>query len=81
MFGRKAAEVAMEERSIMSDEVTHILHQVWLTFFLGAAGIQHRVDFTRYLVMACFEVLFHGLIQLAPALRWLGIGLQNFTVR
>jgi hypothetical protein len=28
MFGRKAAEVAIEERCIMADAVTHILHEV-----------------------------------------------------
>jgi hypothetical protein len=28
MFGRKAAEVAMKERYIMADAVTHILLQV-----------------------------------------------------
>jgi hypothetical protein len=28
MFGSKAAEVAIEERYIMADAVTHILHQV-----------------------------------------------------
>jgi hypothetical protein len=67
--GRKAAEVAMEERCIMADAVTHILHQVQLEFFLRAGGIQRRVDFTRYLVVACFEVLLHGLTQLSPALR------------
>ena len=69
MFGRKAAEVAMEERCIMADAVTHILHQVELAFLLVAGGIQRRVDFTRYLVVACFVVLLHGLTQLAPALR------------
>jgi hypothetical protein len=28
IFGRKAAEVAMERRCIMADAVTHIPHQV-----------------------------------------------------
>lgn len=32
MFGRKAAEEAMEGRCMMSDAVNHILHQVRLAF-------------------------------------------------
>jgi len=46
---------------------------------LGAGGIQRQVDFTRCLVVACFEVLLHGLTQLACD-EWRG-NYRIFTIR